>query len=91
MFAAGPGTITAVVHLMNAEKRLWRIVDHQTRQSNLAIGNVVVDALGEQIFTGLIYFHSLDCSTSRQLGDDMVALGICIRIRGVRDLKCESS
>ena len=53
MFAAGPGTITAVVHLMNAEKRLWRIVDHQTRQSNLAIGNVVVDALGEQIFSGL--------------------------------------
>ena len=63
----------------------------QTRQCNFAIGNVVVDAFGVQIFTRLIYLHSLDSSTSRQFGDDMVALGVCIRIRGVGDLKCEPS
>ena len=38
------------------------VVDDQTRQRNLAISYVVVDVLGEQILTGLIYFHSLDSS-----------------------------
>ena len=51
----------------------------------------MVDVLGQEILTGLIHFHGLDCSTFRQLGDDMVALSICVRIRGVGDLKRESS
>jgi len=70
---------------------LSRVFDHQPRQRNLAIGNVVIDMLGQEILTGLIYFNGFNCSTSRQFGDDMVALGICVRIRGVSDLKSESS
>ena len=70
---------------------LSRVFDNQPRQRDLAIGNVVVDMLGQEILTGLIYFHGFNYSTSRQFGDDMVALGICVRIRGVGDLKCQSS
>ena len=70
---------------------LSRIVDDQTRQRNLAISYVVVDVLGQEILTGLIYCHGRDSSTFYQLGDDMVALGVRVRIRGVRDLKCKPS
>ena len=45
---------------LHGQRRLSRVFSHQTRQRNLAISNVVVDAVGEQILTGLIYFHSLD-------------------------------
>lgn len=75
---------------MRRRELAW-VFDHQPRQRDLAIGNVVVDMLGQEILTGLIYFHGFNCSTSREFGDDMVALGICVRIRGVSDLKSESS
>ena len=75
---------------MRRSELAW-VFDHQPRQRNLAIGNVVVDMLGQEILTRLIYSHGFDCSTSREFGDDMVALGICVRIRGVSDLKSESS
>ena len=75
---------------MRRRELAW-VFDHQPRQRDLAIGNVVVDMLGQEILTGLIYFHGFNCSISREFGDDMVALGICVRIRGVSDLKSESS
>ena len=50
----------------------------------------MIDLFGQKILTGLICFHGPDCPTLRQLGDDMIALGICVRIRGVGDLKRES-
>jgi hypothetical protein len=75
---------------MRRSELAW-VFDHQPRQRNLAIGNVVIDMLGQEILTGLIHFHGFNCSTSRELGDDMVALGIGVRIRGVSDLKSESS
>ena len=75
---------------MRRSELAW-VFDHQPRQRDLAIGNVVVDMPGQEILTGSIYFHGFNCSTSRELGDDMVALGICVRIRGASDLKSESS
>ena len=75
---------------MRRSEPSW-VFDHQTRQRDLAIGYVMVDMLGQEILTGLIDFHGFDCSTFRQFGDDMVALGIRVRIRGMGDLKSESS
>ena len=59
----------------------------EDRQCDFAISNVVVDPFGEEIFAGLIHFHRLDKSIFPQLADNIVALCICVRIRGVGDLK----
>jgi hypothetical protein len=52
------------------------VVDHEVRQCDLAIGNVVIDMRGRDILTGLINFHGFDHSSFRQFCDDVVALGI---------------
>jgi hypothetical protein len=49
---------------MRRSELAW-VFDHQTCQCDLAIGNVVVDMLGQEILTGLIDFHGFDCSTFR--------------------------
>jgi hypothetical protein len=59
----------------------------EDRQRDLAIGNVMVDALGEEIFAGFIDFHRFDRSIFSQLADNILALCIGVRIRGVGDLK----
>src|SRR5262249_55936103 len=59
----------------------------EDRQRDFAISNVVVDPFGEEIFAGLIHFHRLDRSIFPQLADNIVALCICVRIRGMGDLK----
>ena len=49
-------------------------------QGNFAIRDVVIDPFaGEQIIlAGSIRFDTIDNSILRQLGDDIVAFGICI-------------
>src|SRR5689334_12660679 len=69
---------------------LARVTD-QICQRDLAIGDVVIDVLGQEILTRLKQFHGLDCPIFRQLGDDMVALGISVGIGGVGNLKRETS
>ena len=60
---------------------------HQARQRDISIGNVVVNAFGGETWPGLVDFLRLDRSIFPQLTDDIVALFIRIRIRGVGDLK----
>ena len=59
----------------------------QDRQRDLAIGNVVVNPFGGEIFAGLIDFDRFDESIFPQLTDDIIALRIRIRICGVGDLE----
>jgi len=47
----------------------------------------VVDALDGQMLAGFIRGHVTDDSTSPQLRDNAVALGIRIRVSGIGDLK----
>src|SRR5215207_8516830 len=49
----------------------------------------MVDAFRGETLTGLIHLHRLDGPNVRQFIDDIVALDIRIRIRGVGDLKGE--
>src|ERR1700716_1633895 len=65
------------------------LIDRQARQRHFPIGNVVVDAFHRQMLAGSIGCHVLDDSISPQLGNDIVALGIRVRIGGVSDLECE--
>ena len=75
----------------NAMTRESRVLHCQTCQRNFTICYVVVDPFSKQILSGLICLHRLDRSIFRQLGDDIVALSVCVRIGGVGDLKCQSS
>jgi len=59
----------------------------ENRQSDFAVSNVVVDPLGGEIFARLVHLHRLDRSIFPQLVDKIIALCVCIRIRGVGDLK----
>ena len=67
------------------------VIYHQPRQNDLAISNVAVDAFGREILAGLIQLLRLDRSIFPQFADDMVALRIRVRVRGVGDLKCKAS
>ena len=62
---------------------------YQARGGNFAIGNVVVDVFAAEMLAGLIRIDFLDDSVFSQLIDDVVALGIRIRVGGVRDLECK--
>ena len=68
-----------------------RLLHCQTRQRNFTICYVVVDPFSKQILSGLIFLHRLDRSIFHQLGDDIVALSVCVRICGMGNLKCQSS
>ena len=59
----------------------------ENRQCDFAISNVVVDPFVDEIFAGLIHLHRLDRSIFPQFANNIVALYICVRIRGVGDLE----
>jgi len=63
----------------------------QDRQRDLAIGKVMVDPFGGEIFASLINFHRFDGSILSQLTDNIFALRISVRICGVGDLKRKAS
>ena len=59
----------------------------ENRQCDLTIRDVMVDPFSDEIFACSIRFHRLDRSIFPQLADNIVALCICVGIRGVGDLK----
>src|SRR4051794_1043934 len=65
------------------------VTDYKVRQRHSSVSRVMVDAFRGETLTSLIHFHRLDGSNILQLIDDVVALDIRVRIRGVGDLERE--
>src|SRR3954451_21367832 len=65
------------------------VTDYKVRQRHSSVSRVMVDAFRGETLTSLIHFHRLDGSNILQLIDDVVALDIRVRIRGVDDLERE--